>query len=155
MQINNLRLGLLIFFLFVVQTITNNFTIFYIDCLEVALIILLLTGSYSLLTLVIISLFADLSSHWYLGAHLLGVVLISFFTNKLVSFFNLSSAATQFILIVFFYSVALGINTLIELSIASIRFNLIDYIFQIVVVIPIIMSLFRLVLDKRFMDIIN
>jgi hypothetical protein len=76
--VNNLRFVLLCTVLIFLQFIINNFTIFYIDIIAILLISLLLRGNLIWVQLITISFIGDLIGHWYLGSHLLTVVLLSY-----------------------------------------------------------------------------
>ena len=88
MQIKYFSLYTLIIVILVLQLLINNATILYIDCLTLVLVALLLDGFFSVRFIFIVCLLADLFGHWYLGTHLLAIILISFPIRGLVNFYQ-------------------------------------------------------------------
>lgn len=86
---NNLRLGIFLIVLLVGQFLINNLTVFYVDFFGILLVISLMSGAYSWPKMVVFSLLADIFGHWYLGTHLISIVILSFIVHNLVNFYRM------------------------------------------------------------------
>jgi hypothetical protein len=103
MTINNFKLSVLCAFLIIVQFLINNLTIIYVDLLTIVPIILLLSGRYNWLQLIILSIIADLIGHWYLGSHLLAITILSLFSNGFANFYKICNAFQRTVLAGLFF----------------------------------------------------
>lgn len=154
MQINPLKLYLLILVIAIVQLIINSSTLLYLDIIGMVLVVILVNGIYSLRMLVAIGLFADLIGHWYLGTHLVATILISFLTSSMLNFYRMSSSIQKIIIVGVFYSLLSLIDGLIGLLTHNSNFHLLNYIVELIVLTPIVLWLFNRFIIKISADII-
>lgn len=144
MIVNNLRFVLLCTVLIFFQFIINNFTIFYIDIIAILLISLLLRGNLIWVQLITISFIGDLIGHWYLGSHLLTVVLLSYFTNKVANFYRMCGWFPRMLISMFYFALFFLVIYLIELLTRRVFTSVDSLIFQLLVILPVV----QLILDK-------
>lgn len=154
MQINKLKFGMLIVGIIIIQLLVNYFTQVSIDGLAVTLIILLAYGLYSLRFVVAISLLADLIGHWYLGSHLLAVILIGFIAMRFVNYFRMSDFLQKAMIVIGFYSLLVATITLLNTVLHNYTFVWSGYVIDIIVLCPIILMLFSLYIIKTSTSVI-
>lgn len=131
------------------QFMINNFTIFYVDIFGAIIVVAIMIGSYSWLSLICLSLLADLLSHWYLGTHLIALVLISIVSSKIVNFYKISNAINKFVIVAFYYSLLSLIIVIIEFATGRVFFSASNLLFQIFVVIPVVQLMVHLISKKN------
>ncbi|MDD3265632.1 MAG: hypothetical protein PHC75_00450 [Burkholderiales bacterium] len=146
---NNLKYLIMLLAAVFTQFMVNNFTIFYVDIFGAVLVIALLLGSYSWLFLICLSLLADLLSHWYLGTHLIGMVLISIMSDKIVNFYRISNPLNKFVIAVFYYLLLFFIIVLIGFITKKVFFSVTSLLFQIFVVLPIVQLIVHALAKKN------
>ncbi|AUR51529.1 hypothetical protein CUN60_04235 [Aquella oligotrophica] len=144
MIVNNLRFIILCTVLVFLQFTINNFTIFYVDVIAILLVSLLLRGNLIWLQLIILSFIGDLIGHWYLGSHLLAVVIISFFTGKVANFYRMCGWFPRMIISMFYFALFFFVIYLIELSTHRVFTSVDSLIFQLLVILPLV----QFVLEK-------
>ena len=142
MKIKKIKFVLFIALITIIQVLINIFSNCSIDILGIFLVVLLAYGFYSLRFIILISLLADLFGHWYLGSHLLTIIIIGIFLSKLVNYFRISSFIQRLIIIVAFYSLLITGVTLINGILNNYTFSWYAYIFEIMLLCPIILALF-------------
>lgn len=103
MILRNLRLILFVLSLLITQFLINNLSIFYVDLLGIILIITLIENKSSWLTLVILSIIADLFGHWYLGSHLFAILLLSGLSARMSRFYLLCGWVNRTMIANFFF----------------------------------------------------
>lgn len=133
---NDINILICLFLSLIVQFIINNFTIVYIDIFGAILVLMLLIGTYSWLSLIIISILADLFGHWYLGTHLIGLVIISMLSGNITNFYKMCNPLHKSVIAALYYSVLSIVIILIELVSNKIFFSPISIVIQLFVVIP-------------------
>lgn len=137
MQITNLRLFLICITLGFIQIIINNTTDAYIDSIGALIIILLFNENYSIKTLIIMSLFADLIGAWYLGSHLFAAVMVSFLIKPLMNFYNMCASLQKMVIIILMYAILFLILIILGLVYNNWVFNLKGYLLDSFVIVPI------------------
>lgn len=141
---SNLRLGIFLFLLLVSQFLINNFTIFYVDFFGILLIVSLMSGAYSWSKMVMFSLLADIFGHWYLGTHLVSIVIISFMVHNLVNFYRMCGWFQRTLVTNVFFIVMKLVIFVIDATLSHTYVSINSLIFEIIICMPII----QLVLDK-------
>lgn len=154
MQINNFWLVILTIILALIQSLINNSGIVYIDCVGVVLIALLINGNYPLRIIVANAIFADLIGHWYLGTHLLAIILVSFLTVPLINFYRMSNLIQKNILACLLYTCSLIIIIIVGILTHNIIFNWTNYLLNIFVVCPLILWVLNKLAFKARSDLI-
>ncbi len=154
MKTNKMKLTLLIIALSCWELFINNVTPIYVDLLGVLLVIRLVNDSYSLRGLVVLSLLADLIGHWYLGSHLIIILLLSFITTNIPHFYRICGFWQKNTLLILFYTLFCAGLTLLAWITGKYSFYWIGYIFEIIIFIPIINYLFIKVIKQRFDNLI-
>ncbi len=154
MRIDSLRLTTFIFICAILEIIINNATILYVDLLGIVLIILLVNEVYTISSLIVLSIFADLIGHWYLGSHLLSVTLVSFATSSFINFYRMCNTMQKIFIIILFYSLFVCVIVGIEAVTRTMHFSLISYFLEVVILLPIMLWLFTKFIVKTPADII-
>lgn len=144
MIINNLRLFVFLLILLVTQFSINNFTIMYVDLFGILLLISLLSGSYSWHKMVIFSLIADIFGHWYLGTHLVTIVLVSLLAPNMINFYRMSGWFQRSLITNLYFIIFNLIICVIDLVLSKTHLSISGFIFEILIVMPVI----QLLLDK-------
>ena len=153
MKTNKIKLILLTIFLIFIEVLINNLTPVYIDLLGVLLVIWLLNDSYSLRGLAVLSILADLIGHWYLGSHLMVILVLSFVMMNITHFYRICSFLQKNVLIMIFYSIfCVGLIFLSWLT-GKYNFSLVSYIVELIICVPFVNYLFFKVIDSRYDDI--
>lgn len=142
MRIRKIKFILFILLLTIIQLLINSFNKCAVDILGVFLVILLSYGFYSLRFVISISLLADLFGHWYLGSHLLCILIIGVFISNLVNYFKISSFIQKLIIIIAFYSLLIASVTIVNGILKNYTFGFYSYLFEIILLCPIILALF-------------
>lgn len=142
MQTNRSRFILLILGLSIFQLGINNSTTLYLDCLSVILVLLLFTKTFSFRLIITLSLFADLIGHWHLGCHLFAILLVSFLTQPILSFYRMSGLAQRCFMLCIFYSILTAIITLIGFITHNLFLNWLDFAIEVFILCPIIFVLY-------------
>jgi cell shape-determining protein MreD len=137
-----------------VQLIVNNTTILYIDCLTILLVIFLLEGLFSIKIILVISLLADLFGHWYLGTHLLAIILISFPIKNLVNFYKLSNTLQKIVLNGIFTFITYIIIELIDILLHNSSINWVNLLIEVIVLNPILLLISNILINKLPFDFI-
>lgn len=138
MIINKLSFILLCVVLIVVQFVINNFTIFYVDMIAIILVSLLLRGNLVWLQLIVLSFIGDLIGHWFLGSHLLAVVLISYFTSKVANFYRMCGWFPKTLISMFYLALFYLVIYLVELSTRRVFTSIDSLIVQLLILLPIV-----------------
>lgn len=161
MQINNnysvlstYRLILLLIGLTVLQLTINSSTVWYVDAIGVAAIVLLMRRNCNWLVLIMVALYADLIGHWYLGSHLLSIMLISFLTVRVGNFYQMCGSFQKGILVMLFYILLLFLLAIISLSTHGSMVSWSNYLLDIFVICPLVVTLFSLISIRTATDII-
>lgn len=148
MILRNLRLILLLIVLAITQFIVNDFTIFYIDVIGVVSLSLLLEGKSNWWKLILISIFADLIGHWYLGTHLLAIVLLSFFSGSFNRYYQLCGWVNRSFIVVIYFLVMNLIIYGIDIVIGKTFFTFPNLALEVFVVVPIVQVWLKLITQK-------
>ena len=154
MKINKIKISSLVIFLVFLELFTNNVTPLYVDVLGVLLVIWLVNDSYSLHGLVVLSLLADLIGNWYLGSHLIIILLLSFITANVTHFYRICGFWQKNILLIFFYSLFCVALVVLSFITGRYNFNWINYICELVIYIPLVNYFFIKVIDNSSDDLI-
>jgi len=144
MRINYPGLVFLVLLLSVIQLVVNNMTIIYIDCFTLVMVALLLNDLFSIRVFMFLSVFADLIGHWYLGTHLLAIVLVSLLAIKFVQFYRTCHTLQRVILVGIFSLLTYGFLMLVDLLVHNNSFSWQNLIIEAVLINPIIMWLMSL-----------
>lgn len=104
MQISNLRMFILCVVCGFIQIVINNTTGFYVDIIGALMVVLLFNPNYSLKSLILLALFADLIGIWYLGSHLVAGILLSFLVKTIMNFYNMCAILQKTIIMIIAYS---------------------------------------------------
>jgi cell shape-determining protein MreD len=154
MRISKLKLSILIIFISCLQLLINSQTSLYLDCIGIVLVLLLISDSYSLKMLIILSFYADLIGHWYLGSHLFATLLLSFLTGAIVRFFYMCSTLQKISILVFFYTLFVVIITAINLITHNFSTDSVSFLVEAIILCPIIFILFSYTKVKHSENII-
>lgn len=146
---SNLRLGVFLFLLLVSQFLINNFTIFYVDFFGILLIVSLMSGAYSWSKMVMFSLLADIFGHWYLGTHLVSIVIISFMVHNLVNFYRMCGWFQRTLVTNVFFIVMKLVIFVIDAILSRTYVSINSLIFEIVICMPIIQLVLEKIIIKR------
>ncbi|RTK98256.1 MAG: hypothetical protein EKK57_12100 [Proteobacteria bacterium] len=146
---SNLRLGIFLFLLLVSQFLINNFTIFYVDFFGILLIVSLMSGAYSWSKMVMFSLLADIFGHWYLGTHLVSIVIISFMVHNLVNFYRMCGWFQRTLVTNVFFIVMKLVIFVIDAILSRTYVSINSLIFEIVICMPIIQLVLEKIIIKR------
>lgn len=146
---SNLRLGIFLFLLLVSQFLINNFTIFYVDFFGILLIVSLMSGAYSWPKMIVFSLLADIFGHWYLGTHLVSIVIISFMVHNLVNFYRMCGWLQRTLVTNVFFIVMKLVIFVIDAILSRTYVSINSLIFEIVICMPIIQLVLEKIIIKR------
>lgn len=149
---NNLKYSILLLIMVFIQFMVNNFTIFYVDIFGAILVVAILLGSFSWIFLICLSLLADFLSHWYLGTHLIGLVLVSMMSNKIINFYRISNPLNKFMIAMFYYLVLCFIILIIDFVTRRMFFSASSLLFQIFIVLPIVQLIVHVLAKKNRSD---
>ena len=154
MRINGFRLTLLTIFIASLQLLVNSQTSLYLDGEGVILVLLLISGGYTLRTLILISFFADLIGHWYLGSHLFAILLLSLLTGSIISFFHVCSFLQKTFILMVFYAMFSAIMTTIDLCTHNVLTGGLNFAIELVILCPVICMLFNITIIKHSENIL-
>lgn len=155
MQISYFRFSLLIGLILIIQSIVNNTTILYFDCLPLLLVAILLEGIFEIRLIFMICLLADLFGHWYLGTHLLSITLVSFLTKGFVNFYRVSNVLQKVIFNGIFSLIAYIIITLVGLVMHNSNFGWLNLLIEVIIINPVILFILSSFIIKMPPDIIR
>ena len=141
MIVNNFKLAILFLALVIIQILVNNFTVIYIDNLALVLVVLLLSGRYSWIQLIVLSLIADLIGHWYLGSHLLAITLLSMFSANFANFYKVCNGFQRSIITGLFYLGLIFIIYLISLATSRVYVSFSGLFLSLIVILPLVQML--------------
>lgn len=141
---NNLRLAIFLIVLLVSQFLINNLTIFYVDLFGALLVISLMNNNSSWVKMVGFSLLADLFGHWYLGTHLIAIVLVSLMVRNLVRYYSLCGLLQRTLVVNLFFIIMNLIIYVIDLLLGRTLFTFRSLFLEIGLLIPLI----QIILDK-------
>lgn len=153
MQISKFKFSMFFLGIVILQLLINIFTQVSVDGLGVMMVILLAYGVYSLRFVVVISLLADLIGHWYLGSHLLAIILIGFVMARLVNYFRMSYFMQKTLIIISFYSFLMAIIALVNGMLHNYTFSWLEYVIEIILC-PISLMLFNKYIIKPSASVI-
>lgn len=148
MRINYSRLILLLCLLSIIQLIVNSNTIFYIDCFTLVMVVILLNNLFPIRLLMCISVSADLIGHWYLGSHLIAIVLVSMLTTAFIKFYMACGFLQKTILVGIFSLFAYLILAILDLLLHNNSFSWLSLIFELIFISPIIIWLMNTMVLK-------
>lgn len=131
------------------QFAINNLTIFYVDLFAIVLVSMLMRGNISWPQLILLSLFADLVGHWYLGSHLLATVILSLFSSKFVNFYRMCSWFQRNIISSMFFIAMAFIIYIVELVTGKVFTSKIGFVLELLVLLPLVQALLNKVVFKR------
>ena len=154
MQLNNVKLTILMFLLIVCQLAINNLTIIYVDCLGVLLAILLAYNSFSIRAIILLSIISDLIGHWYIGSHLFASVLVSVVTGYCTNFYKMSNFLQRYILVAIFYVIFKGILILLDKLLGNSVSIAYSYPVEIGIILPVTFIIFSRYIIRPSSDII-
>ncbi len=139
MQVNKFRFTgvMLILTLTLIQYLINQNTTLYLDIIGVLSISVMLTNNYSLTTLTIVSLFADLIGRWYLGTHLLAGLVTSLFTGYFINFYSICNIFQKSFFASIFYLIMLLVISLIGYITNNITVHFVSFIINVIFICPI------------------
>ena len=150
MIVNNIKLSLVLFVLLIIQFITNNVSSYYVDLIGMLLIFLTLYGSYNFLYIIGISLVAELFGYWYIGEHLIAIVILSFIATKISRLFSICNWIQKLIVIESFFCVMSLIIFAINKIFNAHSDYLLSFLIQIFIFIPILQIIYeKFILTKR------
>ncbi len=138
MILRNLRLIILLISCAIIQFIINNFTILYIDIIGIVVISLLLDGRSNWSKLVLVSLMADLMGHWYLGTHLLPLVILSIFSQKINRYFQLCNWLNRSLITVLYWFLFSVFIYMLDLLLSKTLISVYSLLFEFIIIIPIL-----------------
>lgn len=139
----NFRLILFVIILTILELLINSSTKFYVDLLGIFLIIVLLRGHYSFKLILTLAIIADLIGHWYLGSHLLAIMLISFLSDQVINFFHMNNLWNKIVTAEVFYFILVGLLLLLGMLTHNTGFHWQNYFCEVVLVLPIILIIFN------------
>lgn len=145
MKINHLKFALLIVFFALIQILINNIYPVYVDWLGIVLVFLLFINIFTFSLIIIISFVADLIGHWYLGTHLLAIVLISLIVSPLLNFYKMSNEVQKYFILCVFYAILRFIIFIIGLLTKNSFIGLNSFIIEALVLAPLTLILFNMV----------
>ena len=154
MKINKIKMIALVILLTFVELFINNSTSIYVDLVGILLVIWITNDSYSLRSIIMLSLIADLIGHWYLGSHLLIILLLSFTITNFTRFYQICGFWQKNILLLIFYSIFSAGLLLVAWLTNQYTFYWLSYVFEIIIFIPMINYLFARVVDNSSDDLI-
>lgn len=154
MKNNNFSLAIYLFILGFVQIVINNSSSLYFDLLGVSLVVLILSGNYNLISLLLISLIADLIGHWYLGTHLVAAISLTFISKSITNYFNISTFLHKSITLIIFSAGFFAIIFIIDLIVHNAVINIKSLFIEIFIITPIILKLLERLLIVQNRDII-
>lgn len=141
MRINYSGLVFLVLLLSLIQLSVNDLTIIYIDCFTLVMVTLLLNDLFSIRVFMLLSIFADLIGHWYLGTHLLAIILVSIIAIKFVQFYRTCHTLQRIILVGLFSLLTYGLMMIVDLIVHNNNFSWENLIIEAAIINPIIMWL--------------
>lgn len=148
-MVNKVSFIIFCIILVVAQFLTNNFSIFYVDLFAILLVSLLLRGNLLWLQLIILSFVGDLIGHWFLGTHLLVVVLLSYFTNKIANFYRMCGWFPRTLISIFYLAIFYLIVYIVELSTKRVVTSLDDILVQLLVFLPLVQLVLNLLTTQK------
>lgn len=152
MIIDNFKLSIAIVIFALFQITLNVSTTFYIDCIGIILVILLFIDNISILSIVIISLIADLIGQWYIGSHLFAIIFCSFFNKTFINFYKMTNPGNKYFIIILFYSLLSGILTIISYISHNFGFSIYNYLLDIIAIIPLVLFIFHKFVIEHVLD---
>lgn len=148
-MVNKVSFIIFCIILVVAQFLTNNFSIFYVDLFAILLVSLLLRGNLLWMQLIILSFVGDLIGHWFLGTHLLAVVLLSYFTNKIANFYRMCGWFPRTLISIFYLAIFYLIVYIVELSTKRVVTSLDDILVQLLVFLPLVQLVLNLLTTQK------
>jgi hypothetical protein len=145
MKSNHLKFTVLIIFFALIQILINNISTIYIDWLGVVLVFLLFINVFSFSLIILIALIADLIGHWYLGTHLLAIILLSFIISPLLNFYKMSNEFQKYFILCVFYALLSLIIFIIGLITKNSFIGLNSFLIEESILVPLTLILFNLV----------
>lgn len=155
MQNNHSRIFIITIMLYLFQVIINNTTSLYLDTLTLLVVIALLNNTFSIITLAVISLFADLGGHWYLGTHVLAMVFISFITKGFVNFYKICSTLQKLVLNSLFTTLVYIMIFAIDVAMHKSNVSWPSFLVEIIIINPIVFWILNILVTKVYVDVIS
>lgn len=134
--INKINLYIMILMCAVIELILNNISYYLFDFLGIILVILLLNQADNLMEVIVVSLLADLIGRWYLGTHLIAVMLMQLSANYFYNYYRICNFLQKWLILIINYLCLLLIIFLLELIFKNILFNFYGVLIEIFLVIP-------------------
>ena len=154
MILKNLRLIIFVLILLLAQFLINNLSIFYVDLLGIILINLLIEGKSSWLALVLLSLVADLFGHWYLGSHLLAIVVLSVFSVRVNRFYQLCGWINRSIIANFFFLLMSLVIYLIDILLGKTFTSFYSITLELVLLMPLVQFTLNYIVNLKSTEFI-
>lgn len=155
MRISKLGFIITVLLLTILQQVINQNTTLYLDIVGVVAISVLLNIEYTLTTLAIVSIFADLVGHWYLGTHLFASIITSLLTQSVINFYRMCNPLQKAFFASVFYLILLLLVALIGYITHNIVVSITNFILNIIIVCPITMYILNRYAYKISPDIIR
>ena len=145
----NRYLQIILFLLLILSEIyINNASKVYIDLIGVFLLIYVINFSLSIQNMILISLIADLIGFWYLGTHLLAIIIVSMVTDRLTNYFSLLNLLQKFLYMFFFYALMVSLILLIGKISHNYFINLAGFLFEILLC-PILFLIIKTIREQN------
>lgn len=116
----------------------------YVDIFGILLLISLLSGSYSWPKMVIFSLIADIFGHWYLGTHLVTIVMVSFLAPNMVNFYRMSGWFQRSLITNLYFIIFNLLMYAIDIILSKTHLSVSGFVFEVLIIMPLI----QILLDK-------
>jgi membrane protein YqaA with SNARE-associated domain len=139
-QSSKLQFYVLLSLLLIVQVLINSMTNWSIDIFGSIIIVLALTDD-ALLVITLIAAIADLLGHWYLGTHLLSILVIGAVFEYIRQFFVICSFMQRLSLVTLCFISFSIVECIIDVVSHGMRINLYSYIINIFVICPLVFLL--------------
>ena len=145
MKSNHLKISVLIIFFMLIQILINNLSTIYIDWLGIILVFLLFINVFPFSLIISIALVADLIGHWYLGTHLLAIILLSLIISPLLNFYKMSNEFQKYFILCVFYALLRLIIFIIGFITKNSFSGLNSFLIEELILAPVTLILFNLV----------
>lgn len=152
--LDNISLICITIILAIIQVSINNLNLFYLDLIAILLSIMLFFNfTQSIVTKIIaVSIFADLFSCFFLGTHLFATIMLSFFSHRMIKFYNILTNNQKIFFIAIFYCLIIGILCLVQFI--NNKPICIDFFGLVVavIIVPFIVSYFNRYILSSFLN---
>lgn len=129
--------------LLIIQIIINSATIFYVDILGIVLIVFLMSSEIRWPNIIWTSILADLFGYWFLGTHLIAIVVLSIVIQKLINFYRMVNWLARYIFTSIAYLCMSLVIYIVDELVGKTHLQMINILFTLLFIIPLVLFVTR------------